>query len=86
MTDYFGNKIHIGDKVICTASRSNHLDIQQVIKFTTRKHEKYGYVELEVYAVFEDNSRRTGYDLINLTALGYEYNSRSEGLGKIGER
>lgn len=85
MTDYFGNEIHIGDKVICTGYRGNHLDIQQVIKFTARRHNKYGKVELEEYAVFEDNGRRTGFDLINLTALGYEYNSRAEGLIKLEE-
>ena len=83
MKDYFGNEIHIGDKVICTAGYKNHLDIQQVIKFTTRKHDNYGKVELKEYAVFADNSRRTGFDLINLTALGYEYNNIKQGLIKL---
>lgn len=91
MTDYFGNEIHIGDKVICTGYRGNHLDIQQVIKFTTRKKQKYNFCKqttetiIEEYAVFKNNQRRQGFDLINLTALGYEYNSRAEGLIKLEE-
>lgn len=91
MTDYFGNEIHIGDKVICTGYRGNHLDIQQVTKFTTRKKQEYNFCKqttetiIEEYAVFKNNQRRQGFDLINLTALGYEYNSRAEGLIKLEE-
>lgn len=90
MTDYFGNEIHIGDKVICTMY-DNHLDIQQVTKFITRKKQEYSSCKkttktiIEEYAVFKDNKRRQGFDLINLTALGYEYNGRAEGLIKSEE-
>ena len=91
MTDYFGNEIHIGNKVICTGYRGNHLNIQQVTKFTTRKKQEYSFCKqttetiIEEYAVFKNNERRQGFDLINLTALGYEYNSRAEGLIKLEE-
>lgn len=89
MTDYFGNEIHIGDKVICTARYGNHLNIKEVAKFTTRKKQEYSFCRkttetiIEEYAVFKDNERRQGFDLINLTALGYEYNNRKQGLIKL---
>lgn len=88
MKDYFGNEIHIGDKVICTMY-DNHLCINEVIKFTTRKKQEYSFCKkttetiIEEYAVFKNNGRRQGFDLINLTALGYEYNSRKDGLIKL---
>ena len=88
MTDYFGNEIHIGDKVICVMY-DNHLTINEITKFTTRKKQEYSFCKkttetiIEEYAVFKNNERRKGFDLINLTALGYEYNSRAEGLIKL---
>lgn len=90
MTDYFGNEIHIGDKVICVMY-DNHLTINEIAKFTTRKKQEYSSCKqttktiIEEYAVFKNNERRQGFDLINLTALGYEYNSRAEGLIKLEE-
>lgn len=89
MTDYFGNEIHVGDKVICTGHSGNHLNIQQVAKFTTRKKQEFSFCKqttetiIEEYAVLNNKDRRKGFDLINLTALGYEYNSRTEGLIKL---
>lgn len=89
MRDYFGNEIHIGDKVICTGRYGNHLDINEIAKFTTRKKQEYSSCKktyqtiIEEYAVFKSNERRQGFDLINLTALGYEYNNRAEGLIKL---
>ena len=90
MKDYFGNEIHIGDKVIYNSGLSGHgLDVEEVVKFTTRKKQEYSFCKkttetiIEEYAVFKNNGRRQGFDLINLTALGYEYNSRKDGLIKL---
>lgn len=91
MTDYFGNEIHIGDKVICTGRYGNRLDINEIAKFTTRKKQEYNFCKkttetiIEEYAVFKNNKRRQGYDLISLTALGYEYDDRAKGLIKLEE-
>ena len=90
MKDYFGNEIHIGDKVICVMY-DNHLTINEIAKFTTRKKQEFSFCKqttetiIEEYAVLNNKDRRKGFDLINLTALGYEYNSRTEGLIKLEE-